>query len=101
MHKTAMEKSFAQIRMAATISRSGLSDAQIAVVLGVSQPTVSRLRNCLIQKVGKYQLALDRHLGTSPSDGTGEIRDLFAMAMLSPPLRNALIAIQRLMQENA
>ena len=96
-----MDKSFAQIRLAATISRSGLSEAQVAAVLGVSQATVSRLKNCLIQKVGKYQSVLDRHLGVSPSDGADEIQDLIAMATLSPPLRAALLAIRRLMQEHA
>ena len=96
-----MDKSFAQIRTAATISRSGLSEAQVAAILGVSQSTVSRLKNCLIRKVEKYQSVLDRHLGASPSDGTSEFQDLFAMATLSPPLRDTLIAIQRLMQKNA
>jgi transcriptional regulator with XRE-family HTH domain len=96
-----MENSFAQIRLAATIDRSGLTDAQLAEILNVNQSTVSRLRHQLIKKVAKYQKGLDAHLGRSTDADGDEISDLMSMATLSPALRDTLMAIERLMRENA
>ena len=96
-----MDKSFAQIRIAATIERSGLTDTQIGSFLGLYQSTVSRLKNGFIRKVSKYQGKFDAYLGTSSSDDGSEMSDLAAMAALSPALRDLLIAVRRLMQTNA
>jgi len=101
MQKTAMDRSLAQARLLTTIECSGLTDAQLAAVLGVNQSTVSRLKNGLIRKVAKYQLILDARLASErPQDGQ-ELSELVAMAKVSPTLRDALLAIQRLMRESA
>ena len=84
-----------------TIERSGMTDAQLAAVLEVNQSTVSRLKNGLIRKVGKYQRILDARLEQDQARESQELSELVAMAKVSPVLRDALIAIQRLMRENA
>lgn len=83
------------------IERSGMTDAQLATLLGVNQSTVSRLKNGLIQKVAKYQRILDANLVPDRAWDGQELSELVAMAKVSPVLRDALVAIQRLMRENA
>lgn len=78
-----------------------MTDAQLATLLGVNQSTVSRLKNGLIQKVAKYQRILDANLAPDRAWDGQELSELVAMAKVSPALRDALVAIQRLMRENA
>lgn len=101
MHRSAMQKTFAQTRLSAAIQRSSLTDAELAAVLGVNQSTISRLKHGKIAKVAKYQRKLDEHLGAGPAGRTDDLSELVAMAQLSPALREALVALQRLMRENA
>jgi ribosome-binding protein aMBF1 (putative translation factor) len=96
-----MEKTFAQARLVATIEQSGMNDAQLAAALGVDQSTVSRLKNGKIAKVSKHQRKLDEYLGLGTKGRPDELSELMVMAELSPALREALIALQRLMRESA
>lgn len=101
MHLKEMHKSLAQTRLIAAITASGRSDAEIATLLGVHQSTVSRLKNGLIAKVSKHQKRLDSAFGSKGAADVDEIADLLALAKVSPALRDALLALRKLMQENA
>jgi predicted transcriptional regulator len=101
MHKHAMKKTIAQALLSIAIVRSGLTEARIAEVLGVTQSTVSRLKNGRIAKVSSYQEKLDDYLGHGSKVQQNEFSELMALAQSSPALREALIALQRLMRENA
>lgn len=101
MHNNAMQKSFAQARLSTTISRSGLTDAELATVLGVNQSTVSRLKHGRISKVTKHQRKLDEYLGRAATGQIGGLSELMAIAESSPALRETLAALYRLMRENA
>ena len=101
MHKDAMRKNLAQACLSTTISRSGMTDAELALVLGVNQSTISRLRHCKIMNVAKHQRKLDEHLGTVTADQTGDLSELIAMAETSPALHEMLVALCRFMRENA
>jgi ribosome-binding protein aMBF1 (putative translation factor) len=101
VHSNAMQKTFAQGILSATMGRSGMTDAELAAVLGVNQSTISRLKHGKIAKVAKHQRRLDRHLGLGAGDGADDLSELIALARASPALREALFALQRLMRENA
>lgn len=96
-----MKKTIAQARLAITIARSGMTEAQLAAVLGVTQPTVSRLKNGKIAKISGYQRKLDEHLGNESKGQPDDFSELMILAQSSPALHDALIALQRLMQESA
>lgn len=96
-----MALSLSQARLSMTIERSGMTEAKLAEVLEVSQPTVSRLKNGKIRKIERYQAKLDKHLGKAGTASGTDFADLIELAKSSPALREALMAIQRLMQENA
>lgn len=96
-----MELTFAQARLSTTIMQSGMTDAELAKVLGVNQSTVSRLRHGKVAKVAKYQRKLDQHLSLAVADRPDPLSELIAMTQYSPALRDALVALRRLMQENA
>lgn len=96
-----MKKTIAQALLSIAIVRSGLTEAQIAGVLGVTQSTVSRLKNGKIAKVSRYQQKLDDYFGHEPMVHQNEFSELMALAQSSPALREALIALQRLMREYA
>jgi predicted transcriptional regulator len=95
-----MEKTLAQARLSIAIGRSGMTETQLAKVLGVTQPTVSRLKNGKISKISVYQRRLDEYLGKE-SKGPDDFSELMTLAQSSRALREALLALQRLMQENA
>jgi predicted XRE-type DNA-binding protein len=101
MHKHAMKKTMAQALISIAIVRSGMTEAQMAKVLGVTQSTVSRLKNGKIAKVSSYQRKLDDHLGHESKVQGDDFSELMALAQSSPALREALIALQRLMRESA
>jgi transcriptional regulator with XRE-family HTH domain len=96
-----MRKSSNHVRFLALAQRSGLSDADLAKVLKVNQSTVWRLKNDRIAKNEKHIALLERHIQQSPSTEDDELDDLIAMAKLSPRLRTALLALRRLMHEDA
>lgn len=96
-----MKKTMAQALLSVSIMRSGMTEAQIAGVLGVTQSTVSRLKNGKIAKVSDYQQKLDDYLGHESKAQPDDLSELMAMAQSSPALREALIALQRFMRENA
>jgi ribosome-binding protein aMBF1 (putative translation factor) len=96
-----MHKTLAHARLFVTIGRSGMTDAELAAVLGVNQSTISRLKHGKIAKVGRHQRKLDEYLGLGGGDRTDDLSELIAMAQSSPALREALVALQRLMRENA
>jgi transcriptional regulator with XRE-family HTH domain len=96
-----MQKTLAQVLLSATIGRSGMTDAKLASVLGVNQSTVSRLKHGRIAKVARHQRKLDEYLGLGASDRTDDFSELMAIAQSSPALREALVALRRLMRENA
>lgn len=96
-----MKMTLAQARLAAAISRSGMTDTALAAVLGVNQSTVSRLRHGKIGKVFKHQEKLDQHFGIVPDDRNDDLAELIAMARSSPALREVLVVLHRFMRENA
>jgi transcriptional regulator with XRE-family HTH domain len=96
-----MEKTMAQARLCIIIARSGMTEAQLAEVLGVTQPTVSRLKNGKIAKVSSYQRKMEEYLGNESMEKPDDFSELMMLAQSSPALREALIALQRLMQEKA
>lgn len=91
----------AQALLSIAIVRSGMTEAQLAEVLGVTQSTVSRLKNGKIAKFSSYQRKLDKHFGQGSKGRPDDFSELIALAQSSPALREALIALQRLMRENA
>lgn len=101
MHKGAMEKTIAQARLIFAIERCGMTEAKLAEVLGVSQSTVSRLKNGRIAKVFEYQQKLDAVLSSETKGQPDDFSELMMLAHSSPALREALTALQRLMQETA
>jgi transcriptional regulator with XRE-family HTH domain len=101
MHKDAMGMTVTQARLSAAIKRSGMTEAQLAKIFDVSQSTISRLKNGKIAKVSTYLQKLTEFLGPSYSEGDGDFSELVALAKSSPALREALLALQRLMHENA
>ncbi len=101
MHKNAMPKTIAQALLSTTMERSGMTDAQLGSVLGVNQSTISRLKHGRIAKVARHQRKLDEYLGVKAAGRTDVLSELMAMARSSPALHEALVAIQRLMRENA
>ena len=78
-----------------------MTDADLAKVLGVNQSTVSRLKRGKIAKVFKHQRKLDEHLGLAAADQSDDFGELISIAQSSPALREALVALHRLMRENA
>lgn len=78
-----------------------MTEAKLAEVLEVSQSTVSRLKNGKIQKIKRYQIKLDKHLGKVGVASGNDFADLIELAKSSPALREALIAIHKIMRENA
>jgi transcriptional regulator with XRE-family HTH domain len=101
MHKHAMKKTLAQVLLSMTIGRSGMTESQLAKVLGVTQPTVSRLKNGKISKISDYQRRLDEYLGKESKGRPDDFSELMTLAQSSSALREALIALQRFIQENA
>jgi transcriptional regulator with XRE-family HTH domain len=101
MHKHAMGKTIAQARLILAIGRSGMTETKLAEVFGVSQSTVSRLKNGKIAKISVYQQKLDALLGRETEGQPDDLSELIVLAQSSPALREALIALQRLMRENA
>lgn len=96
-----MKKTVAQARLSATISRSGMADAELAALLDVNQSTISRLKHGKIAKVSKYQRKLDAYLGLGDKGRDDDLSELMVTAQSSPALRETLVALQRLMRENA
>lgn len=101
MHSCAMQKTLTQACLFATIERSGMTDAELATLLKVNQSTISRLRHGKIAKVSKYQRKLDAHFGLGGGDRDNDLSELMATAQSSPALRETLVALHRLMRENA
>jgi hypothetical protein len=96
-----MKMTMAQSWLSITIVRSAMTEAQLAKVLGVTQSTVSRLKNGKIAKVSIYQRRLDEYLGDGSKGQPDDFSELMMLAQWSPALREALRALQRLMQEDA
>lgn len=91
----------AQARLILAIERSGMTEAKLAEALGVAQSTVSRLKNGKIAKVSQYQRKLDEMLGDATKGQPSDFLELITLARTSPALREALIALQRLMHSVA
>jgi hypothetical protein len=84
------------------MDRSGLDERGLAIVLGVHQTTVWRLRGGKIAKVDKYIDRLRSHLGETGAPGDAElVAGLVALSRHSPGLRELLRALHRFMQESA
>lgn len=104
LHKNAtMASSAEQARLEDLLTRTGLNDRQVGEIIGVSQPTVWRLRNGRIGKVGKHLAALERHLGIGAEivSDAQMIADLVGYSHRIPALRAALTSLHKLMRENA
>jgi hypothetical protein len=94
-----------QARFDALVDQSGLGDRALAAMLGVDQSTAWRLRHGKIAKMSVYTAKLETHLGIT---GTGEdasedvlVSDLVALARHSPGLKQALIALRKIMHNHA
>lgn len=98
-----MRLSIEQAHLNDLLIRTGLNDRQASEILGVSQPTVWRLRNGRIRKVEKHLVALERHLGigTETISDAEMIADLVGYSHRLPAFRAALISLHRLMRERA
>jgi DNA-binding Xre family transcriptional regulator len=101
----AMAISLRHIQLDALIAQAQVNDRELGEILGVNQSTAWRLRNGHIKKVEPYLLHLRKHLGVSESangdDDARLIADLVALSSRMPALRDALLAILRIMRETA
>lgn len=94
-----MASSADQARIDDLLTRTGMNDREVGELIGVSQPTVWRLRNGRIRNVSRHMQTLERHLGLArrePSDAE-MIADLVGYARGVPALREALQSLHRLM----
>ena len=106
MHKMqAMTISLQQVQLDALIAQAQVNDRELGQILGVNQSTAWRLRNGHIKKVDPYLLRLRVHLGASENsegdDDASLIADLVALSCRIPALRDALLALRRIMRESA
>lgn len=106
MHRMqAMVISLQQVQLDALIAQAQVNDRELGQILGVNQSTAWRLRNGHINKLEPYLLRLRAHLGALESQQGGDdaslIADLVALSTRVPALRDALLALQRIMRETA
>lgn len=82
-----------------------MKDRELGELLGVTQSTAWRLRHDKIQKVDEYIGQLQAHLGdttaTKPDCDIDLIADLVELSERTPALRDALIALRKIMHNNA
>ncbi len=98
-----MTSSVEQARLDDLLTRTGLNDRQIGEIIGVSQPTVWRLRHGRIRKLSKHLAALERHLGIEAEKASDAemIADLVGYSRRLPALRETLVSLHRLIRERA
>jgi predicted transcriptional regulator len=105
MHRLGVVNPLEKARFDFLVQQAALGDRDLAVALGVSQPTAWRLRHGKISRINVYITRLEHHLGISV--GTGPLQDkdlveaLVMMASYSPALRNALRALHDIMRSCA
>jgi transcriptional regulator with XRE-family HTH domain len=85
--------------LADRIKRGGYSSAELEVILGVSQATVSRLRNGRIALVRRHLLVLQRHEAKGDREGSLDdcLLDLRRRADVDPALRALLLSLGKIM----
>ena len=84
------------------LSHAGLSDARLVNLFGVSQSTVSRLRNGKIKKIGKYWVTLQESgalTGGTDEQFAERMAELQKAAKSSSALRVLLENLHNFMQE--
>jgi hypothetical protein len=80
-----------QARVDRLFSLTPERDPELAVALGLSQPTVWRLRNGKIGKPEKYLPALEAHLaGRLPSEADAVLDELRRLSVGNPHLQDLL-----------
>lgn len=96
MHETADATALAE-----RIRRSGYTSAALEAIFGVSQATVSRLRNARIARVERHVRALDRHEADRSREGSLDecLAGLRRRAEVDPALRDLLFSLGRVMQD--
>lgn len=72
------------------------TDAELAVMLGTSASTVSRLRAGKLQKIGPYLKQLEAQLGGEPAEIDHVVEDLRDWSAESDAVRDMLMALHRL-----
>lgn len=97
-----MISSVEQARLDDLIARTGLGDRKLGEVIGVSQPTVWRLRHGQIAKVEKHIRALERHLGLEQEEPSEAemIADLVGYAQRVPALKETLLSLHRFIRNS-
>jgi predicted XRE-type DNA-binding protein len=93
--------SIIQVQLDALIDRTGMNDRELGALLDVAQSTAWRLRNGKIHKVDDYVQALREHLGNAhdarPVDDIDLVNDLVALSTRVPAVKDALLALRRIM----
>jgi transcriptional regulator with XRE-family HTH domain len=91
-----------QARLEDLLARTGMNDRQIGELIGVSQPTIWRLRNGRVVDVRKHLDALERHLGLADAGLSDEemIANLVRYSRAVPALRDALLSLHRIMHNS-
>lgn len=85
--------------LADRIKRGGYSSAELEVILGVSQATVSRLRNGRIALSRRHLLVLQRHEAKGDLEGSLDecLSDLRRRAEVDPAVRALLLSLNKIM----
>lgn len=94
-----MHKSTDAAALADRIKRGGYSSAELEAILGVSQATVSRLRNGRIALSKRHLLVLQRHEAEGDREGSLDecLSDLRRRADVDPALRALLLSLSKIM----
>lgn len=94
-----MAQGSSQARVERLLSLTPERDSELAVALGLSQPTVWRLRNGKIAKPEKYLPALEAHLaGRVPSETDAVLDELRRLSVSNPHLQDLLRDLLQAMQ---
>jgi len=101
-----MAISFQQVQLDALIAQAQVNDRELGEILGVNQSTAWRLRNGRIRKIERYLHGLGEYLGVpnnfaSSDDDAGLIADLVVLSSRTPALKDALLALRKLMHNTA
>ncbi len=105
MHRMqAMVISHQQVQLDALIAQAQVNDRELGQILGVNQSTAWRLRNGHINKIEPTCYVFERISCVREQQGGDDaslIADLVALSTRVPALRDALLALQRIMRDTA
>jgi len=97
--------SIIQVQLDALIARTGMNDRELGALLGVAQSTAWRLRNGDIHKIDRHVRRLREYLGEAdaaiPVDDVSLVNELVVLSARVPALREALLALHKIMQHYA